>query len=692
MPATSGIAPSAAAPLLNRDSPLDTRLTRALRAAGPPLLFGLRLWASVSLALYVAFWLQLDNPYWAGASAAIVCQPQLGASLRKGWFRMIGTLIGAVMAVLLAAWFPQERVLFLGSLALWGAACAVAATLLRNFASYAAALAGYTAAIIAGDLLGLTGGVDGNAAFLLAVARASEICLGIACAGVVLALSDFGGARRRLASRVGAVSSDVAGSFIATLDSAGARFDETQAHRRELVRRVIALGPIIDQAFGELAELRYYSPVLQRAVNGLYVALGAWRTASVLLAQLPRERAREIADSVLSQVPVELRSDGSADWLARPVVLLHSANRTARQLMTMTASTPPVRLLADRTAAVFAGLSRSLDALALLTADPTRPSPRRQGIRRLGIPDWLPAIVSGGRAFVAIAGMALFWVVTAWPGGAQSIVFATIVSALMAPRAEQAYAAAFLAVIGVIFNVVLTAFVAFAVLPWSGVETFTGLSLVLAACLVPLGTLLASAREPWQIGLLGVMTMTFVVLLGPTNQQTYDVAAFYNTSLGIVVGSGVGTLAFRLIPPLSPAYRTRRLLGLALGDLRRLVSHRVMPTVEAWDGRGMNRMSVLPDSATPLERARLLALILVGAEIIRLRRGARRFGPGTQLDAVLAHLARGNIAGANAGLAELDRQLAAREMSGAVRARARILTISAALAQHADYFEKVAAA
>ena len=58
-------------------------LANAARAAGPPLLFGLRLWASVSLALYVAFWLELDNPYCAGTSAAIVCQPQLGASLRK---------------------------------------------------------------------------------------------------------------------------------------------------------------------------------------------------------------------------------------------------------------------------------------------------------------------------------------------------------------------------------------------------------------------------------------------------------------------------------------------------------------------------------------------------------------------------------------------------------------------------------
>jgi hypothetical protein len=69
------------------------RLTDAVKAAGPPLLFGLRLWASVSLALYVAFWLELDNPVWAGTSAAIVCQPHLGASLRKGWYRITAVVI-----------------------------------------------------------------------------------------------------------------------------------------------------------------------------------------------------------------------------------------------------------------------------------------------------------------------------------------------------------------------------------------------------------------------------------------------------------------------------------------------------------------------------------------------------------------------------------------------------------------------
>src|SRR5579862_1904010 len=84
----------------------------ALVDARAPLLFGVRLWASVCLALFVAFWLQLDEPFWAATSAAVVCQPQLGASLRKGWFRMIGTVVGAVMIVVITACFPQDRIGF----------------------------------------------------------------------------------------------------------------------------------------------------------------------------------------------------------------------------------------------------------------------------------------------------------------------------------------------------------------------------------------------------------------------------------------------------------------------------------------------------------------------------------------------------------------------------------------------------
>src|SRR5207237_3069382 len=135
-------------------------------------------------------------------------------------------------------------------LALIGHACALVATRLRNFAAYAAALAGYTAAIIASDQLGQTGGLNGEA-FMLAVFRASEICIGIVCAGVVLAGTDFGGAPRRLATLFAALSAEITGRFSGNLSPAGLEFPDTQPVRRELIRRIIALDPVIDDAIGE---------------------------------------------------------------------------------------------------------------------------------------------------------------------------------------------------------------------------------------------------------------------------------------------------------------------------------------------------------------------------------------------------------------------------------------------------------
>ena len=56
---------------------------------------------------------------------------------------MIGTVIGAVAIVVLTACFPQDRIAYFTLLALWGGVCTFIATVLRNFASYAASLAGY---------------------------------------------------------------------------------------------------------------------------------------------------------------------------------------------------------------------------------------------------------------------------------------------------------------------------------------------------------------------------------------------------------------------------------------------------------------------------------------------------------------------------------------------------------------------
>ena len=118
---------------------------------------------------------------------------------------------------------------------------------------------------------------------------------------------------------------------------------------------------------------------------------------------------------------------------------------------------------------------------------------------------------------------------------------------------------------GQCFAAVCAAIAAFALLPQ--VETFFGFSMVMGLFLIPLGALMA---QSWQTAMFTAMAANFVPLLAPTNQMTYNTLQFYNTALSIVVGSGVAALSFRLLPPLSPAFRTGRLLALTLRDLRRL--------------------------------------------------------------------------------------------------------------------------
>ena len=664
------------------------RIATAMRTAGPLLLFGLRLWAAVCLALYVAFWLELDNAYWAGTSAALVCQPRLGASLRKGWFRMIGTVVGAVAIVLLTAAFAQDRAAFLIGLALWGAGCTLVSTQLRNFASYAAALAGYTVAIIASDELGATGGANGDA-FMLAITRVSEIWIGIVCAGIVLAGTDFGGASRRLAAMFASLSAEVGSRFASMLARSRSNPFETQAARRELARRVIALDPAIDEAIGESSRLRYNASSLLGAAEGLVAALAAWRVVTLRLGRLSDPAARQGAEALLRSLPPELQpapGGKTPPWTANPLALRRQCGAAVRTFVSMPASSPSLRLLADQAARMLAGFCHALDGLALLAANPARRRSRRRNARLL-VADWLPAFVDACRACLAIGAAEFLWIITEWPSGAGGITWTAITVLLFGIRANEGYGRALSFTMGNCLGAVCAAILLFAVLP--NVGTFAGFSVALAIYLIPVGALMA---QPWQAALFTPMAANLVPLMSPANQMSYDTLQFYNAALAIVVGCGIGALSFRLVPPLPTGLRTERLLTFTLCDVRRAATDPTPPLLYDWKARIYSRLAAIPDAAEPLQRAQLMAALSVGIEIIHLRRVASKLGIGAALEGSLGALAQGRSAQARTLLAELDQRLAPTAVpeshsSLAMRVRGRMLVISDALLEHAAFFD-----
>jgi uncharacterized membrane protein YccC len=138
------------------------------------LIFAAKTTASALIALLVAFTFDFDQPQWALLIVFIVAQPQSGLVLAKSFYRIIGILIGAGAALLFVALFAQERVPFLGALALWVGLCTFGFQYARNFAAYSFGLSGYTAVIV-----GIPGALDAGNAFYIATARVTELSLGI---------------------------------------------------------------------------------------------------------------------------------------------------------------------------------------------------------------------------------------------------------------------------------------------------------------------------------------------------------------------------------------------------------------------------------------------------------------------------------------------------------------------------------
>src|SRR5258708_38628419 len=100
--------------------------------------------------------------------------------------------------------------------------------------------------------------------------------------------------------------------------------------------------------------------------------------------------------------------------------------------------------------------------------------------------------------------------------------------------------------------------------------------------------------QRWQTAVFMYMAANFMPLLAPANQMSYDTQQFYNAALAIVAGLGAAAMSFRLLPPLSPTLRTRRLLALSLRDLRRLATGPIPRMANDWGSRISSRLSALP--------------------------------------------------------------------------------------------------
>src|SRR5215470_11519323 len=143
------------------------------------LSFALANTGAVLAALYIAFALDLERPYWAMFTVFIVAKPISGAVRSKAVYRFLGTVGGAAMALFLVPPLVQAPVLLCLTISGWVGVCLYFSLLDRTPRSYVLMLAGYTAAIVSFSVVDKP-----ELVFATTVARLEEISLGIICSSI----------------------------------------------------------------------------------------------------------------------------------------------------------------------------------------------------------------------------------------------------------------------------------------------------------------------------------------------------------------------------------------------------------------------------------------------------------------------------------------------------------------------------
>lgn len=581
------------------------------------LIFALKTFGAAMLALAVALWLNLPRPYWAMASVYITSQPLAGATSSKAFYRLIGTLVGAVVSVAMVPNLVNAPELLCLAVAVWVSLCLYLSLMDATPRSYAFMLSGYTVAII-----GFPAVSDPANIFDTASARLQEISLGIICASLVS--STF------IPRSIGLTVSERIGYWLATARklSREALIGRSTGHEQQLqqlLREALDLEMLqVHLAYDRLTDigtaqglrmLRRHMlllPPILASIDDRIAALGPRpREHHVELARLfddvsawiteegatPRA-AHELSARIEAQRP---RLGGGSNW---DQILITSLLIRLREL---------VDLLQD---------ARVLNSAITRGGDLSHVSLQfnpEGGVAETRHRDRALALWSAAGAAASILLCCAFWIGTGWPDGASAPMMAAVGSSIFAAQDDPAigirrfgvWAAAAIAVAAVYL---------FAVLPL--ISTFGALIVVLAPAFILFGYLMARPTTTPIGTSLGVNSATLMAL-----QSAYaaDFASFANSAVAFLTGLVAAIVVTRTARSVGAEWVAQRLLRKGWVSLAAAAEHRGRRDRASFLGAMLGRLDQLAQRLAVIpefDRRAVdnLSQLRVGINIIDLRR------------------------------------------------------------------------
>ncbi|MGY3454525.1 FUSC family protein [Bradyrhizobium sp. USDA 4353] len=556
---------------------------------GAKLAFGFRTAIAACLALMLAWLAGLEHPQWAGMTVWAASQPLRGHLLEKSAARLAGTIIGVLFGLALMRVARGDPMILVIGISLWIGLCAFAGNLVRGYASYAAILSGYSAAMVA-----LLDAAHPEHVLALGTDRVLTVAVGILAALLVGLLFAAPGDDVSVLEKVRHLNTRLIADIVARLSAAPVLENE----QRSILSDISALEGLLDL---HGAGSRYR----RRLVRKVRAVLAA-QVSAVLWLRSDDSRA---SDAVLvDRVADTNLSDAGQSSLALQR-LYEAATVTHPQ-------GPLTSILNDLAAA-----TSSLDDLD-----------REPGTGPFLHRDWMLARRAMLRALVAMLATGLVWLVTGWEmGGFMMLGTAIMLSVFSTFEKPAAILPHVLA--GQVLGVGLALICRWLVWPYVG----GSLGAVLAMMpFILLGAPLSAHRLTQRLAF--DVNMVLLLMLQPSWPQTMTFEHSLMASLAVVAGPVVGLIAFSLIYPVDSRRRYEAVRYAMIDDLehlaatalqsdrrkqwRALLHHRVLLAVY-WGERASYPTPRLAEDA--------LALLSVGQAIEQLGElAARAPSPGVK--------------------------------------------------------------
>ena len=589
--------------LLTAVSSADTieplfKLPRIAWPAGT-LAFAFRTWVALAVAYYAAFFLELEGASSAGICVLILAQPTQGMVLSKAIYRLAATIVGVVVAVILTALFPQDRVMLLSSFAVIMALQTALGSILRDFRSYACILGGYTIAIISIQ------DIDAPlSAFSGSVNRVAAIVVGIAAIAVTNALLAGPEASRSLISKLRGVTKDTIAMASLAIER---REPPSASDCIAMSARLMPLRSEISFATPEKPNGRARAKGARSALLALFEMISASQAVGAGLAKL--DQPSVVVDEALVILRKALRLQSPEKCLGAIEALISPSIATG-SLSIVEA------FVLDRVVFMVECLGNLRDGTRSLRMG-WRP---RRDVQIPVHQDWPAVVINATRVIGAIAIVALFSISSGIPDTNTAILFTAVFVSLGAVQTDPSAMgkSALFGMPAVVVAGTIYTFLVFPIIDGYPLFILSLAPLVIAMCwLVKIGM--------GGAGLIfGVQT---IVLIAPANVQTIDPPRFVEMATQLTVSGLAVFLTFLLILPVDPARRRLR-LALAAGDaLRRALAdekHKAQPRASLqYDRLAQFRTWQRDETVTLARRKALGHLIGIGNLALAVRRAWR---------------------------------------------------------------------